>query len=241
MMLPGCELEITCLDSDTGQLPEIEVHDVRHGVIVENNDGPELTVMQGLNDMLSEYVDPNNPDSKLFQASITMTRALETTDPRWPVHYVAWELALLRSLGFAERFRRCHSDYRNGETIYISPRSGRVASRLEVGAYIDKMFPVPSLLMGAKSGSLIEVQQSLDVLTLLFEDFVSPELCVRAVPSVRDTIRDFVDQCRVIPPPEKVHKSAYVSEEDRRRRLLAMRPLMVSARSGGASSAAGTV
>ena len=240
MMLPGCELDITCLDSDNGKLPEIQVHEVNHGVIVQDHEGPELIVVQCLNDMLSEYLDPDDPNQALFEASIALTRAMEGSDRRWPIKYVIWELALLKALGFTDRFKRCQTEFRHGETIYMSPRTGHVASRLEVGAYVDRMIPVPGLLMGAKSGSLTDVRQALDVLSKLYEQYVSPELHVETVPSVRHKVLVHIEQVKTMPPPEKVQKTAYVSEEDRRRRLLAMRPLMVSARSSRSGSTATT-
>ncbi|MEM7058017.1 MAG: DNA repair protein RecO C-terminal domain-containing protein [Pseudomonadota bacterium] len=230
LLLPGCELEITGKISGIAGLVDVQINDVAHGVTSERNDDPAILIVRHLNETITDMVPPNEPYQSLFSASTCIVQAMEIEDPRWPIHFVHWEIALLEALGYMRRFRRCRSDYRHGEAIYISPRSGKVVSRQEAGAFLDRLRPVPSLLMGAQNGSLADVQRSLDLVTMLLEEFVCPDLGTERLWDTRDQISELINDLDHIPGVQDARKPKRIDADERKRRLSAMRRLMVGCR-----------
>lgn len=66
----------------------------------------------------------------------------------WGAAYVAWELALLASLGFGLDLSRCAATGRRDDLVYVSPRTGRAVSGEAGAAWRDKLLPLPGFLTG---------------------------------------------------------------------------------------------
>jgi len=186
--------------------------------------------IQHVNETIANLVIPNEPQQDLFAASIHLVRKMEVEDLRWPISFIQWEIAILGALGHMDRFQRCQGDYRHGEAIYISPRSGKVVSRKEAGAFLDRLEPVPSLVMGAKNGTLEDVSRSLDLLGMLFEDFACPDLGGGRLWATRNKVATLISEMSYIPDLPKTPVVVATDEEERKRRISAMRRLMVGGR-----------
>lgn len=230
LLLPGCELEITGQITGTSGLVNVEINDVAHGIISESAEDPAIVIVQHLNETITDMVAPNEPQQELYSASIEFVRAMEIEDPRWPLNFVGWEIAILDTLGYMKRFQRCQTDYRHGEAIYISPRSGKVVSRREAGAFLDRLEPVPSLLMGAKNGTLADVRRSVDLIGMLFEEFACPDLQSERLWPTRNKIVTLIEMMDTMPDLPQPPKGKVMDEEERKRRISAMHRLKVGNR-----------
>lgn len=66
----------------------------------------------------------------------------------WAPVYVKWELALLQALGYGLDLDKCAVSGEAEHLAFVSPRTGRAVSREAGEAYRDKLFPLPSFLLG---------------------------------------------------------------------------------------------
>lgn len=230
LLLPGCELDITGQISGTNGLVDVKIDDVAHGIISESAEDPAILIVQHINETITDMVTPNEPQQNLHEASIQLVRAMEIKDGRWPLNFIEWEITVLDALGHMQRFTRCQVDYRHGDAIYISPRSGRVVSRKEAGAFLDRLEPVPSLIMGAKNGTLEDVRRSLDLLGMVFEDFACPDLSSERLWATRNRIVTLIDEMDHMPEPEQAPQATGMDKEERKRRASAMRRLKIGSR-----------
>ncbi|MBV8061874.1 MAG: DNA repair protein RecO [Alphaproteobacteria bacterium] len=88
----------------------------------------------------------------------------QLTDPDlWGVAYVKWEMEILRALGYGLDISKCCVTGETENLAYVSPRSGRAVS-LEAGrSYHDRLFPIPSFLLGSALWDADAVRQGLEM------------------------------------------------------------------------------
>jgi DNA repair protein RecO (recombination protein O) len=82
----------------------------------------------------------------LFDALSVLVTALETPDLLGPI-YTRFELGLLAALGFGIDLGACAVTGGNDDLAYVSPRSGRAASRSAGEAYADKLLRLAPFLV----------------------------------------------------------------------------------------------
>jgi DNA repair protein RecO (recombination protein O) len=70
----------------------------------------------------------------------------------WPAIFVRWELGLLQDLGFGLDLGQCAATGARDDLAYVSPRSGGAVSREAGAPYADRLFRLPSFLVGAQAG-----------------------------------------------------------------------------------------
>ncbi len=106
---------------------------------------------------LSETALPEREShSDVFDGLAALIAALEATDEvaGWGRAYVAWELGLLRALGFGLDLSQCAATGRNDELAFVSPRTGRAVSLSAGEPYSHRLLPLPRFL--AAPGSAVE-------------------------------------------------------------------------------------
>lgn len=67
----------------------------------------------------------------------------------WPALFVQWEAGLLRALGYGLDLRACAATGANDNLTHVSPRSGRAVSASAAEPYLDKLYPLPSFMIGS--------------------------------------------------------------------------------------------
>ena len=102
----------------------------------------------------------------------------------WLPDYVAWEMALLETTGFALDLSACAAGGGANDLAYVSPRTGRAVSRSGAGAWADRLLPLPSLLLGGPA-TLEQVVAALDVTGHFLLHHLAPSLGDRPVPPAR--------------------------------------------------------
>ncbi len=109
--------------------------------------------------------------------------------PHWGEAYVAWEVQLLRLLGFGLDLESCAAGGRNDQLAYVSPRSGRAVSLAAGDAYRDRLLPLPGFLVGRAGGGPEEIAQGLR----LTAHFLERSICHpqnRPLPPARQRLSD---------------------------------------------------
>jgi DNA repair protein RecO (recombination protein O) len=90
------------------------------------------------------------PYSGLYEALSVLIGALSEPDLIGPV-YTRFELGLLAALGFGLDLSACAVSGGNDDLAYVSPRSGRAASRSAGEPFADKLMRLPPFLLGGES------------------------------------------------------------------------------------------
>jgi len=66
----------------------------------------------------------------------------------WPALYVQWEAGLLRAMGYGLDLGSCAATGSNDNLTHVSPRSGRAVSASAAEPYKDKLYALPSFMLG---------------------------------------------------------------------------------------------
>jgi DNA repair protein RecO (recombination protein O) len=109
----------------------------------------------------------------------------------WAHAYLGWELALLTEMGFGLDLKSCAVSGSTQDLAYISPRTGRAVSRRAAGEWVDRLLPLPKVLLGL-DGSVAEVLEGLRVTGHFLTDHLAPSLGDRPLPAARQRVVDAI-------------------------------------------------
>lgn len=124
------------------------------------HDRLRLTALQSACALCCETLPDRHANQALFAGLSGLLRALP--QDTWGVAYVAWEIALLREVGFALDLSRCTV---TGDTsiAYVSPKTGRGVSEAGAGDLAPRLLPLPEFLK--QSGNMNVAGEDIDILT----------------------------------------------------------------------------
>ena len=228
-LYPGCTLKLTQEDTGFGEVPTAKLHAATGGLENAETNATGMVVLNALRRMFEVFLPMHEPARKVFKATSEMIPVLRDEDSRWPLYYLTWEMEILSALGHAGGLERCKADFKHGETIYISPRSGKAASRAEAGAFLDRMIPVPGFFMGKKKATKPELKQGHEMTTMLFNRFAMPSLGMKEMPAERTDVIFAMDEVSGTAMFRESGDENF-DEDAYRRRLLSLRTLRVAGR-----------
>jgi DNA repair protein RecO (recombination protein O) len=86
----------------------------------------------------------------LYQATEVLLDALSDTKG-WPSLYIRWEMGLLAELGYGLDLSKCALTGTTEDLAWVSPKTGRAASRTAGEPFADKLLVLPPFLLGAQN------------------------------------------------------------------------------------------
>jgi DNA repair protein RecO (recombination protein O) len=92
--------------------------------------------------LISTCLPEREPHPDIFNAFARLLDALDSAGD-WALYYVRWECGLLAALGFGLDLSRCAVTGATADLAYVSPRTGRAASRDAGRPYHDKLLELP--------------------------------------------------------------------------------------------------
>lgn len=144
-----------------------------------------LAALNVISALLVRLLPEREPNIDVYRATLGLVDALGDADPRWPVLYALWELALLRALGFGLELERCAATGGHDDLVYVSPRSGHAVSRWAGAPYADRMLPLPPFLIGRGPATAGGVRQALNLTGWFLEHRVRPAFDMAELPQAR--------------------------------------------------------
>jgi DNA repair protein RecO (recombination protein O) len=102
----------------------------------------------------------------------------------WLPAYLDWEMALLDQMGFGLDLSACAVRGVNEELAFVSPRTGRAVSRMAAGAWVDRLLPLPGVMLGGPA-DLDGVLDGLRTTGHFLGEKLAPALGNRPLPEAR--------------------------------------------------------
>lgn len=235
VLLPGSFLNINCRSEGFGEPLRAELIEISGGIIAASPDDVGLLALAAAKDLMVSLLAEEDPAPEIYDAVNALMSSLVNEDGRWPLHYAMFEFALMMELGHVGNIDVCLPAFRHGEMIYFSPKTGKAVTREQAGAFLDRVIPLPGVLLGQRNGNLIEVRQGLELTEMLLTRCAMPAIGVPALPSTRPPLMQAFKRVRDIPKAKVDHGGPKVEDDARRKRLMSSKPLMVASRgmSGG--------
>ena len=107
------------------------------------HDRLRLTALQSACALCLDTLPDRHANPGLYAGLASLLRALP--QDTWGVAYVAWEIALLREIGFALDLSRCALTGAE-EIAYVSPKTGRGVSAVAAGDLAPRLLALPEFL-----------------------------------------------------------------------------------------------
>ncbi|ABV91952.1 DNA repair protein RecO [Dinoroseobacter shibae DFL 12 = DSM 16493] len=113
----------------------------------------------------------------------------------WLPAYLDWEMALLDQMGFGLDLSGCAVRGVNEDLAFVSPRTGRAVSRQAAGAWVDRLLPLPEVMLGGPA-HLHGVLEGLTTTGHFLEHKLAPALGNRPPPEARARFIDVLSRAR---------------------------------------------
>lgn len=121
--------------------------------------------------MIETTLPEREPHAAIFRHTLHLLEHLGAEG--WEAHYVLWEIALLRDMGYGLDLESCAATGSTDDLAFVSPRSGRAVSRAAAAPYLDKLFALPAFLRDEKAEAHpAEIRKGLALTEYFFETHV---------------------------------------------------------------------
>lgn len=111
-------------------------------------------------------------------------------DEIWPLAYLRWELSLLEDLGYGLDLSACAVTGQTEGLTHISPKSGRAVTQAGAGEWLDRMLPLPPILLGEGDDDDQAILTALQTTGYFLEHKLAPSLGSRPLPDARERFLD---------------------------------------------------
>lgn len=205
---------------------QIQVSKVDSKQLDTNEGSIDLDVVSSVRALSQILIPVGEPVPELYSKTIDIVDSLKARDGRWPIAYARWELALLRTLGLMPDIDRYRQVINDGETVYFSLRTMRAFTRIEAGAFLDKLLPVPAFLLGVRNAVVAEVKQATTLTGGLLAQLVAEKTDAEGLPTARLGVLELIDGITDLPRSSPT-RGVIQDDFTVKKRLLSMKPLTV--------------
>jgi DNA repair protein RecO (recombination protein O) len=151
LLEPGTRLLVSWKSRNDEQLGFFDRLESRAGGPADLMDDPAaLAALSCAAALLSSAVPDRSPCAGLYEATEILLDALVNT-ASWPPLYIRWEMGLLGELGYGLDFSKCALTDTVDDLAWVSPKTGRAASRDAGAPFSDKLLVLPPFLLGAQN------------------------------------------------------------------------------------------
>lgn len=156
-------------------------------------DGAALATLASITALIGATLPERDAHPDLYARTRALLDALGRTAD-WPACYAAWELALLAELGFGLDLARCALTGVTEELAWVSPQTGRAASREAGAPWAGRLLTLPEFLRDGWSAApaATEVAAALALTGHFLESRVAPGLPRETLPAARARALDAI-------------------------------------------------
>ncbi len=149
LMEPGNLVEANWRARLSEQLGHYRIEPVRACSAMFLDDPLRLSALSAACATLEAALPERESHPDLFEALSSLLEALARARDDWPAEYVRWEAHLLTGLGFGLDLKSCALTGATDDLAFVSPRTGRAASREAAKPYEDRLLALPAFLIDA--------------------------------------------------------------------------------------------
>lgn len=151
LLEPGTRLHAAWKARNDDALGHFDALEASGGGPADVMDDPAaLLALQSLASLLRDTTPERSAMPGLFAASAVLLDSLREAAV-WPALYVRWETGLLAEQGFGLDLSVCALSGTHDDLAWVSPRTGKAASRAAGAPYADKLLPLPPFLLAGQN------------------------------------------------------------------------------------------
>ncbi len=145
---PGTHVQVEWRARTHEQLGTYTLEPVRSYAATVMDDPVKLSVVLSACSLCETALPEREGHPGLYHGLIALFDSL--SGDHWGAVYVAWELALLKDLGFSLDLTRCALGGNIDDLAYVSPRTGRAVSLEKAQGYENRLLKLPEFLKPAR-------------------------------------------------------------------------------------------
>lgn len=182
---PGAQVDLHWRARLEDHIGSFRVEPLRSRAAQAMGDRLSLSGLNAVCALLSFCLPEREAHEALYRRSETLLDLLGDAD-LWPLAYMRWELALLEEMGFGLDLTACAVTGSNDHLAYISPRTGRAVTSMGAGEWVNRLLPLPQVLLGRGDAPDAEVLEALRVLGHFLGNHMAPALAHKPLPEARE-------------------------------------------------------
>ncbi|CUH79017.1 Recombination protein O [Tritonibacter multivorans] len=191
VLQPGAQLDLTWRARLEDHLGSYQAEPLRSRAAVALNSRLALAGLNAVCALLSFALPEREAHLSLYRRSEQLLDLLGQDD-LWPLAYLRWEMALLEELGFGIDLSSCAVTGASEGLAYVSPKSGRAVSHAGAGDWVDRLLPLPPVMLGQGDADDAEILRALRTTGYFLEAKLAPALGNRPVPEQRGRFMDLI-------------------------------------------------
>jgi len=184
ILQPGAQLDVSWRARLEDHLGTYTVEPLRSRAAAALGDRLSLAGLNAVTALLAFALPEREANARLYKQSEQLLDLLGQHEV-WPLAYLRFEMALLEACGMGLDLTACAVTGTNENLIYISPRTGRAVSEQVAGPWVNKLLPLPPILIGQGMGSDVEIEQALRTTGYFLNEKLAPSLGNRSLPEPR--------------------------------------------------------
>ncbi len=189
VLQPGAQLDVTWRARLEEHLGSYAVEPVQSRAAAVMGDRMALAGLNAVCGLLGFSLAEREPHPELYRTTIALLDLLgEASD--WGNTYLAWEMALLRELGFGLDLTCCAVTGARDGLVYVSPQSGRAVSAKGAGEWASRLLPLPPCLLGEGPASPQDLCDSLRTTGYFLEHRMAVSMGNKPLPQARRRLLD---------------------------------------------------
>lgn len=191
ILQPGAQLDVTWrarLDDHIGTF-NVELLRSRSAIAISNR-----LALAGLNAVVAilRLVLPEREAmGKFYTATEQLLDLLDQQDI-FPLIYLKWEMLLLETMGYGLDLRSCAVTGKTTDLGYISPKSGHAVSTQGAGHWVDRLLPLPAVMIGKETPNKAELLEAFNVTGFFIENHLFKGLGVESSPASRTRLLESI-------------------------------------------------
>lgn len=188
ILQPGGQVEVSWKARLSGHIGSFTVEPIRSRALALG-DRFSLAGLNAVTALLSFALPERETHLALYDRTEPLLDLLGNNE-LWSLAYLHWELALLDELGFGLDLKSCAVTGQTEGLTHISPKSGRAVTRDGAGEWLDRMLPLPPILLGEGADDDTDILAGLRTTGYFLETKLAPSLGNKPLPDARARFLD---------------------------------------------------
>ena len=149
------------------------------------SDRAALAGINAVTSLLLVSLPERDAHAELFGRTLALLSRLGAVG--WPADYLRWELRLLEDLGYGLDLGSCAVTGSAEDLAFVSPRTGRAVSRRAAAEWVDRLLPLPPVMLTEAPAEIGDVLDGLRT-TGHFLTHLAADLGDRPLPPARERL-----------------------------------------------------